>query len=296
MNPQEPSDRISRRSFGLGALGSGVVASGIATSSNADLAAAATSSSAPTQGRLNQSLCKWCYDKNLSLDELCQAAKSMGMVGIDLLTKKDFATLKSHDLVCTMVSSHKLSDGLCDPKYWDEALKILNETIEDTSAAGFRNVICFSGNARGIDRKIGLKNCAEALRKIVPVAEKKKVILNMESTMPTTCATTPRGASNSAKKSPAIILNCSTTSTICRSWKGTSFDRYKRITSTLGIITPAVILVAMRSTNPRKSITRQSLRPSRIQALMGTSRMSLSRFGMLSRASAKRSKPARFNS
>ena len=180
MNPQEPSDRISRRSFGLGALGSGVVASGIATSSNADLAAAATSSSAPTQGRLNQSLCKWCYDKNLSLDELCQAAKSMGMVGIDLLTKKDFATLKSHDLVCTMVSSHKLSDGLCDPKYWDEALKILNETIEDTSAAGFRNVICFSGNARGIDRKIGLKNCAEALRKIVPVAEKKKVILNIE--------------------------------------------------------------------------------------------------------------------
>jgi hydroxypyruvate isomerase len=180
MNPQEPSDRISRRSFGLGALGSGVVASGIATSSNADLAAAATSSSAPTQGRLNQSLCKWCYDKNLSLDELCQAAKSMGMVGIDLLTKKDFATLKSHDLVCTMVSSHKLSDGLCDPKYWDEALKILNETIEDTSAAGFRNVICFSGNARGIDRKIGLRNCAEALRKIVPVAEKKKVILNME--------------------------------------------------------------------------------------------------------------------
>ncbi|MFM8397642.1 MAG: hydroxypyruvate isomerase family protein, partial [Pirellula sp.] len=131
-------------------------------------------------GRLNQSLCKWCYDKNLSLDELCVHAKKMGLVGIDLLGPKDFETLKKHGLVCTMVTSHKLSDGLCDPKYWDEALKTINDSIEAASAAGFRNVICFSGNSRGIDRKTGLKNCAEALRKIVSVAEKKKVILNME--------------------------------------------------------------------------------------------------------------------
>jgi hydroxypyruvate isomerase len=131
-------------------------------------------------GRLNQSLCKWCYDKNLSLEELCVHAKKMGLVGIDLLGPKDFETLKKHGLVCTMVTSHKLTDGLCDPKYWDEALRIINESIEAASSAGFRNVICFSGNARGIDRKTGMKNCAEALRKIVSVAEKKKVILNME--------------------------------------------------------------------------------------------------------------------
>jgi hydroxypyruvate isomerase len=131
-------------------------------------------------GRLNQSLCKWCYDKNLTLDELCQNAKQMGLSGIDLLGPKDFDTLKKYGLVCTMVTSHKLTDGLCEPKFWDEAFESLEKSIEAASLAGFRNVICFSGNARGIDRKTGMKNCAEALRKIAPVAEKKNVILNME--------------------------------------------------------------------------------------------------------------------
>jgi hydroxypyruvate isomerase len=172
------SGSVSRRDFGKGTLGLGALATGLIGSGLA--AEDAESAESAKLGRLNQSLCKWCYDKNLSLDELCVHAKEMGLVGIDLLGPKDFETLKKHDLVCTMVTSHKLTDGLCDPKYWDEALESINASIEAASSAGFRNVICFSGNARGIDRKIGMKNCAEALRKIVSVAEKKKVILNME--------------------------------------------------------------------------------------------------------------------
>jgi hydroxypyruvate isomerase len=175
------SGSVSRRDFGKGTLGLGALATGLIGSGlAAEDAESAESAESAKLGRLNQSLCKWCYDKNLSLDELCVHAKEMGLVGIDLLGPKDFETLKKHELVCTMVTSHKLTDGLCDPKYWDEALESINASIEAASSAGFRNVICFSGNARGIDRKIGMKNCAEVLRKIVSVAEKKKVILNME--------------------------------------------------------------------------------------------------------------------
>lgn len=177
MDTKQTNETMSRRTFGVGVLGTGALASGLVSAGQAQ---AQTPVADASKGRLKQSLCKWCYDKNLSLEQLCVAAKEMGMVGIDLLTPKDFETVKKHGLVCTMVSSHSLTNGLCDPKYWDEALKMLNETIEATSAAGFRNVICFSGNARGMDRKTGLKNCAEALKKIAPVAEKKKVILNME--------------------------------------------------------------------------------------------------------------------
>ncbi len=130
-------------------------------------------------GRLKQSVCKWCFGK-MSVEELAVAAKDIGLVAIDLLGPNDFETLKKHGLVCSMVSSHPLSDGLCDPKHWDMALEKINQAIEATSKEGWRNVICFSGNARGIDRKTGLKNCAEALRKITPVAEKANVILNME--------------------------------------------------------------------------------------------------------------------
>ena len=188
MKPNDDSQdslSISRRTFGRNTLAAGSIALGAASVVGLGQVSGGAAQATPSvddapvdasKGKLKQSLCKWCYDRNLSLDDLCQHAKRMGLVGIDLLGPKDFDTLKKHGLVCTMVTSHKLSDGLCDPKFWEEALKSINESIEAASNAGFRNVICFSGNARGIDRKTGLKNCAEALRKIVPVAEKKKVI------------------------------------------------------------------------------------------------------------------------
>ena len=181
---QPPTSRraFGKNSLGLAALaGLGVGGTSLpAVASNCEVTPADEKPADAKAGRLNQSLCKWCYDKNLTLDELCQNAKQMGLSGIDLLGPKDFDTLKKYGLVCTMVTSHKLTDGLCESKFWDEAFESLEKSIEAASLAGFRNVICFSGNARGIDRKTGMKNCAEALRKIVPVAEKKNVILNME--------------------------------------------------------------------------------------------------------------------
>ena len=40
--------------------------------------------SAQTEGRIKQSVCRWCYDK-MSLDDLCKNASRMGLKGIDLL-------------------------------------------------------------------------------------------------------------------------------------------------------------------------------------------------------------------
>jgi hydroxypyruvate isomerase len=131
------------------------------------------------EGRLKQSVCRWCYSKT-SLDELASAAQRMGLVGIDLLTPADFETVKKYGLVCTMTSSHPLTDGLCDPKYHESAIVKINEAIEATAKEGWRNVICLSGNRRGIDDRVGMDNCVKALRQIVPVAEKANVILNME--------------------------------------------------------------------------------------------------------------------
>jgi hydroxypyruvate isomerase len=131
------------------------------------------------EGRLNQSVCRWCYGK-ISLDDLCQAGKSMGLVGIDLQTAADFPTLKKYGLICTMTTSHPLSDGLCDPKYQASALKAINDAIEATAKEGWKNVICFSGNSRGIDRQTGMANCLNALKEIVPVAEKAGILLQME--------------------------------------------------------------------------------------------------------------------
>jgi hydroxypyruvate isomerase len=142
-------------------------------------AQAAAEEGPAAQGRLKQSACRWCFSQ-LPLDEFAAAAVRLGMVGIDLLGPEDFPTIKRHGLVCTMVTSHPLTDGLCDPQYHDMALEKLNAAIEATAKEGWRNVITFSGNGRGIDRETGMNNCVAALRKIVPVAEEKGVILNME--------------------------------------------------------------------------------------------------------------------
>ncbi|MCC9642581.1 TIM barrel protein [Rhodopirellula sp. JC740] len=159
------------------------IAAGTAALSASSSTAEETSTSAATvdakQGRLNQSVCKWCFPK-ISLEEMAREVAAMGMVGIDLLDPKDFPTLKKHGLVCTMVQSHSLTNGLCDPKFHDECLEKMNTAIEATAAEGWKNVICFSGNARGMDRETGMKNCVDALKKITPVAEKAGVTLQME--------------------------------------------------------------------------------------------------------------------
>ena len=132
------------------------------------------------QGRLQQSVCKWCF-RDMSLEELCGHAKALGMVGIDLIDPgPDFETLKKHGLVCTMASAHGLQDGLCEPKFHADCLKKLEASIEATAAEGWRNVITFSGNARGIDPAVGMDNCVAALGKIVPLAEEKNVTVCME--------------------------------------------------------------------------------------------------------------------
>ena len=169
------SAALSRRSA-LAAAGSLAVAAGVA---NADHHEGGEKADAK-RGRLKQSVCKWCF-RDMSLEELCGHAKSLGMVGIDLIDPgPDFETLKSHGLVCTMATAHGLTDGLCDPKFHAGCLKKLEASIEAVAAEGWRNVITFSGNARGIDPAVGMDNCVAALEKIVPLAEEKNVTLCME--------------------------------------------------------------------------------------------------------------------
>ncbi|MEM6978183.1 MAG: TIM barrel protein [Planctomycetota bacterium] len=178
----KPTQNLSRRGY---LQASACVAAGSVLSATAD---ADDSLASPTElasksaiagGRLQQSVCKWCFPK-IPLDQFAADVAAMGLVGIDLLDPDDFDVIKKHGLVCTMVQSHPLSKGLCDPQFHDMCLESLNTAIEATAAEGWRNVICFSGNARGIDRETGMKHCVDALKKITPVAEKAGVTLQME--------------------------------------------------------------------------------------------------------------------
>jgi hydroxypyruvate isomerase len=131
------------------------------------------------KGRINQSVSRWCYGK-WSLDELCRVAKKLGLKAIDLQGPGEFETVKKYGLVVSMVNSHSLTNGLADRKFHEECLARLEEAIDATAAAGFPNVISFSGNRRGIPDDVGIENTVEALKKIVGHAEKKKVTIVLE--------------------------------------------------------------------------------------------------------------------
>lgn len=134
------------------------------------------------KGNINHSVCQWTHNF-LSLDELCKEAKKIGLKAIDLLPPKDWPTLKQHGLECSMCyigGKVSLTEGWNNPKFHEQLVKDYLETIPLVQAAGYKNLICFSGNRNGMDDAVGLKNCAEGLKKIMPTAEKYNVIIQME--------------------------------------------------------------------------------------------------------------------
>jgi len=173
--PTDPTP-LTRRSVltTVAAAAAGAAVSGLVTP-----AAFGDDSPAQLKGNIRQSVCKWCYDK-IPLEQLAAEGKKMGLVAIDLLGPDSFDTLKKHGLVCSMTNSHPIHPGLNKKKNHEKCLSMMRDAIDATSAAGFKNIICFSGNREGQDDEEGMKVCAEALKQIVGQAEQKKVTICME--------------------------------------------------------------------------------------------------------------------
>ena len=169
MNPR----RLSRRSLirNTSILAAGAVASPLlAGNAESELA------NVVKHGRINQSASRWCYNK-LSLDELCEAGAKLGLKGIDLLTPKDFPTLKKYNLVCTMTSG---GGDLNDPKKHEQTIARIRSLIEANAEHGFLNVIAMSGNRNGIPDDVGIENAVIALKQVASFAEEKKVNICVE--------------------------------------------------------------------------------------------------------------------
>jgi hydroxypyruvate isomerase len=171
---------ISRRSA-LRRITGSAAALTAATAIPRPLLAADSSNTAKLTGRINHSVCKWCYDK-IPLDQFCQSAKEIGLQSVELLEAKDFSTLRKHDLACAMVSGVPggITKGLNRVENHDAIVEFFEHTTPIVAEHGFPNIICFSGNRQGMSNEQGLENCALGLKRIAPIAEKHKVTVCME--------------------------------------------------------------------------------------------------------------------
>jgi hydroxypyruvate isomerase len=145
----------------------------------------AAAQAAPMKGNIQHSVCKWCYPK-ISLEDLCKAAKGIGLSSIELLGPDDWPTLAKHGLTCAIATAPNI-DGLGGItksfnriEHHDKLVQVYSDWIPKAAAAGVQNLICFSGNRDGLDDQKGLENCALGLKRLMPLVEKYKVNLVME--------------------------------------------------------------------------------------------------------------------
>jgi hydroxypyruvate isomerase len=133
------------------------------------------------KGNINHSVCRWTY-QFLSLDELCKAVKQIGFAAIDLVGPKEWSVLKQHGVYSSMCNGAEINlvNGWNDPQYHPQLIKNYTEHIDLVAKAGYKNLICFSGNRNGMANDVGLKNCVQGLKQIMSQAEKQGVIIQME--------------------------------------------------------------------------------------------------------------------
>lgn len=174
----KPSSSSSRRSALKTIAGSAAITA-VAASLHTRLSA--EEKAAGGKGKVNHSVCKWCY-QSIPLEDLCVAGKEFGLKSVELLELKDIPTVKKHGLTCAMVSGVPggINKGLNRLENHDTILQWFEQTAPKAAEFETRQIICFSGDRQGLDDQKGIENCAIGIKRLLPIAEKHNVTLVME--------------------------------------------------------------------------------------------------------------------
>lgn len=148
------------------------------------------------KGRIQQSVCFWCFNvagDKWDLDKTCRVAKELGCTSVELVGPDEWPTLKKHGLVCAIAPNGMpgapFMKGLNNPAYQDEVVTRTKQAIDACADAKFPNVIAFSGyrwkdaddpKSGEIGRDEGARNCVKALKELAGHAEKKGVTVCLE--------------------------------------------------------------------------------------------------------------------
>ncbi len=153
------------------------VAAGLLAGASASAVAAV-----PLKGRLEQSVCRWCYGK-VPLPEFFKAVADIGLPAVDLLNEEEWTIAKrDYGLVCSMgqAPGSSISAGLNDPQNHDAIVKGLSETLPKAARDGVPNLITFFGNRRGMPLEQGIANSVTPLQRVAKIAEAEGVTVCVE--------------------------------------------------------------------------------------------------------------------
>lgn len=133
------------------------------------------------QKRIRQSVCRWPYG-DVSLDRLCIEAAALGMEGVELVGPDEWHVLKKHGLTCPMANGAEpgIDVGFIDRSLHADLQASYRNIIPKVGEAGFPQLICFAGNANGIDPIAGMKAFEEGIKPLLSLAERHNVVLCLE--------------------------------------------------------------------------------------------------------------------
>jgi len=132
------------------------------------------------KGDIRQSVSKWTFG-NIPMDEFCKICKRIGMVGIDLVSENEWDIVNSNDMIVTMGNGpDSIGFGFNRLAHHDRLIEGFTRLIPIAAEKKVPNLICFSGERRGMSDDEGLANCVVGIKRLMPVAERYGVTIHME--------------------------------------------------------------------------------------------------------------------
>jgi hydroxypyruvate isomerase len=127
---------------------------------------------------------QWCF-KPMSTEDLARHAAALGMKSVELIPPSDWPLLKKYGLTCAIAGSHGFVKGWNHKENWDFCTESITKAVNASADFGCPSVITFSGMRGDLPvgpegDEIGKKNFVEGIKRVLPLAEQKKVTLALE--------------------------------------------------------------------------------------------------------------------
>ena len=144
------------------------------------LPAAATSATA-RKGRIQQSVCQWCYPK-IPVEQLAESGAKIGLRGVDLLQPEQYELPRQYGLLCSMgyAGGGDIKTALNRVENHAAIAQAFRTNIPRAAKAGVPNVITFSGNRAGMSDDEGARNTIAGLNRVKKIAEDNGVTICLE--------------------------------------------------------------------------------------------------------------------
>jgi hydroxypyruvate isomerase len=139
--------------------------------------------SAVQNGRVKQSVCRWCYQR-IPLEDFFKGVADIGLKAVDLLQPEEWDVAAKYGLQCSNgypgQGGGSIPDGLNNLALHDQIVATFKGVLPKAKAMKVPNLITFFGNRRGMPDEQAIDNSVTVLNRLKPMAEDHGITVVVE--------------------------------------------------------------------------------------------------------------------